>query len=412
MSSADSKISAFSEKISAGDKPVGSLSATIKEISSKYFVDPWSLSDTRRNFGGGYDADELPAFDYMGQDFLFVNRETECKQLVTRFGEMDSIRGYGNLDQLKRNLLAPLCIGLSGIGKTRFAHVAVTSLVRKATGLSSPTLEQMLESSNTVTEEIWPDDRSHDKLLRELIFASHESRNIRITMYDFCGATERTVEVEIIIAVLAQWMKQRKLRPELKNLKDGSIVNKLKAELGIFRWAPFLSLTFCEVVVFIIEQSSRAGEIEHTPALIINLDEAQNLRGSLQQVLEIISRPLFAVNCRVFFTITGICTSHFREAIVQSNVSLQPIILPILSETHLSTILGNIFGVEVNQLPENVVNLTKSLGGVSRLLEYFLSFVAKKSTATTVEQIWEWPCTTNNKSLMDIILSVRSHLTG
>ena len=81
----------------------------------------------------------------MRQDFIFVNRETECKELVTSFGEIDSIRGYGNLDQLKRNLLAPLCIGLSGLVKTRFAHVSVTSLVRKATGFPSPTLEQMLE---------------------------------------------------------------------------------------------------------------------------------------------------------------------------------------------------------------------------------------------------------------------------
>ena len=103
---------------------------------------------------------------------------------------MDSIRGYGNLDQLKRNLLAPPCIGLSGLGKRRFAHIAVTSLVLKATGFPSPTLEQMLESSNAVVKEIWLDDRSHDKLLRELIFASQKNRNVRITMYDRSGATE------------------------------------------------------------------------------------------------------------------------------------------------------------------------------------------------------------------------------
>ena len=120
----------------------------------------------------------------------------------------------------------------------------------------------------------------------------------------------------------------------------------------------------------------RPEEIEHTPALIINLDEAQILRGSLQQVLEIIWRPLFSANCRMFFTVTGKCTSDFREAIVQSNISLQPIILPILTETHMSTILGNIFGVEVNQLPQNVVHVMKWFCGVPRSFEFFLKFIA------------------------------------
>lgn len=55
-------------------------------------------------------------------------------------------------------------------------------------------------------------------------------------MYDRSGATVRTVEVEIIIDVLAQWMKQRKLRPEWEhlNLNYNSIVTRLKAELSIF----------------------------------------------------------------------------------------------------------------------------------------------------------------------------------
>ena len=155
----------------------------------------------------------------------------------------------------------------------------------------------------------------------------------------------------------------------------------------------------------------RPGEIEHTPALIINLDEAQILRGSLQIVLEIISRPLFSANCRVLLTVAGKCTSDFREAIVQSNVSLQPIILPILTETHLSTILCYIFGVEANQLPQNVVHVMKWFGGVPRYLEFFLKSVAKKSTTITLKQIWEWLCTAENELLMDVILYVRSYHT-
>ena len=92
-------------------------------------------------------------------------------------------------------------------------------------------------------------------------------------------------------------------------------------------------------------------------------------------------------NCRVFVTITGICTAAFRDAIVQSNVSLQPIILPVLTDKHMSSILANVFGVEVNQLPLVFASFTKWLGGVPRFLEYFLGFVAKKARATTVKQI-------------------------
>ena len=146
MSSVDSEISVPLEKISISDKPVSSLVDTINKISSKYFVDSRSLIGRRGSFDGGYGADRSTNFDYMGENFIFVNRETECKQLVTRFGEMDLLRGNGNFDQLKRDLFAPLCIGLPGLGKTRFARIAATSLVRKATGILSPTLEQMLES--------------------------------------------------------------------------------------------------------------------------------------------------------------------------------------------------------------------------------------------------------------------------
>ena len=412
MSSVDSEISVPLEKISISDKPVSSLVDTINKISSKYFVDSRSLIGRRGSFDGGYGADRSTNFDYMGENFIFVNRETECKQLVTRFGEMDLLRGNGNFDQLKRDLFAPLCIGLPGLGKTRFARIAATSLVRKATGILSPTLEQMLESSVTVAEDIWPDDRSHDELLRELVLASHEDRNIRITLNSTPGAAERDVEVEIIVAVLVQWMKHRELRPEFEHLIGNKIVNKLKGELGVLRDARFGTFTFCDIVNFIIERSSRAGKVEHTPALIINLDEAQKLGSSLQNVLEILVSPIFMENCRVFVTITGICTAAFRDAIVQSNVLLQPIILPVLTDKYMSSILANIFGVEVNQLPLVVASFTKWLGGVPRFLEYFLGFVAKKARATTVKQIWEWLNDADINSLMDILLQARSKITG
>ena len=55
---------------------------------------------------------------------------------------MDLLRGNGNFDQLKRDLFAPLCIGLPGLGKSRFERIAAVFLIQKATGVTSPTLVQ------------------------------------------------------------------------------------------------------------------------------------------------------------------------------------------------------------------------------------------------------------------------------
>ena len=87
---------------------------------------------------------------------------------------MDSMRGTRTFEQCKRDLKIPLCVGLSGIGKTRFARIAVTHLVGEATGFTSPTMKQMLEKSIEVAKDIWGDDRDHDGLLRELISSSFQ----------------------------------------------------------------------------------------------------------------------------------------------------------------------------------------------------------------------------------------------
>ena len=347
-------------------------------------------------------------FDYMGENFIFVNRETECKKLLTRFGEMDLLRGKRSFDKHKRDLLAPLCIGLPGLEKTRFARIAAISLVQKATGVLSPTLEQMLESSVAAAEDIWPDDRSHDELLREIIFASYEDRNIRIALTSMPGTSLQELEFEIIVNVLVQWMKHRELRPEWEHLNGDKIISKLKTELRVLKEARFGLCSFCDVVGYVTEQSARAGK----PALIINLDEAQNVVCSLQKVLEILVNFIIVDDCRMFVTVTGICTAEFRGAIARSNISFQPITLPVLTEMHMALILASVFAVEVDKIPPGVVDSMKWLGGVPRLLEYILRLAAKKARANTVQDMWEWLCNADTDSLTDIIIKAGSLITG
>ena len=93
MSLVASEISLSLDGISLSEKPVISFVDTINRISSKCFVKSQSLSGRRGIFDGGYATNKGTDFDYMGENFIFVNRVTECKKLITRFGEMDLLRG-------------------------------------------------------------------------------------------------------------------------------------------------------------------------------------------------------------------------------------------------------------------------------------------------------------------------------
>ena len=67
-------------------------------------------------------------------------------------------------------------------------------------------------------------------------------------------------------------------------------------------------------------------------------------------------------NCRVFITITGISKSSLYAAIEQSAVSVQTIILPVLTDSLMCSILADMFGVKLNLLPSLVANITLWLG--------------------------------------------------
>lgn len=269
---------------------------------------------------------------------------------------MDLIRGENAYEDVKRKLYVPLCVGVPGLGKTRFARIAVTSLVQKATGISSPTLQQMLESSQKVAQGIWPDDTcmAGNELLRELIIASHEDKNIRIMLNCTPGTVARDVELEIIVELLVQWMKHRKLRLAYEHLINDRIVNELQGEFGKLRDIcprDDIHLTFSDTVEYILQQSSITGEAKRRPPLIINLDEAQKIGITLQNALEILLRPILVENCRVFITITGISKSSLYAAIEQSAVSVQTIILSVLTDNHMCSILVDLFGPKFDKLP-------------------------------------------------------------
>ena len=132
---------------------------------------------------------------------------------------MDLIRGRESYEKNKRRLGVPLCVGLPGLGKPRYAQIALTSLIQSLTYIPFPTMEDILKKADKLAGIVWGKDTNHDELLIEMIKASHEDRNIRITLNCTPGTSMRELEIEILSSVLVQWMKRRQLKPEFKRLK-------------------------------------------------------------------------------------------------------------------------------------------------------------------------------------------------
>lgn len=149
----------------------------------------------------------------------------------------------------------------------------------------------MLEKADELAKIIWDNDRRHDELLTELIKASHEDRNIRITLNCTPGTSMRELEIEILSSVLVQWMKRRQLKPEFEHLKNDEIVSLLDTAFGNLRKQCLrgdMGLTLGGTVDFILQQDLQVHESGRFPALIINFDEAQTIGELLQHALKIL----------------------------------------------------------------------------------------------------------------------------
>jgi hypothetical protein len=101
-------------------------------ICTRYFVTSKSYK-RRKSVDPKIDAAEAVDLKNLGQIFPFVNREEESKELLRCFGRMDLISGRESFEKNKRRLGVPLCLGLPGLEKTRYARIALTSLIQSLT---------------------------------------------------------------------------------------------------------------------------------------------------------------------------------------------------------------------------------------------------------------------------------------
>ena len=388
--------------------------STFKEIYDKICSTCFVASEShqrRKTFDPAIDAEETVDLRIIGEIFPFVNREEKCKELLRCFGNMDHIRGY-DFDSYEHLIYVPLCVGLPGLGKTRYARIALTSLIKSFTDIPFPTMEDMLGKADEVARIIWGNDRTHDELLVELIKASHEDRNICITL-NCTQVTYRQPEIEISISVLVQWMKHRQLKPEFDQLKNEHLVSSLDSAFGILREECLhgnLHLSFGDVVDFILKQDSQVHGSSRVPALIINLDKAQTMGELLQHSLKILVTPILARNSRVFITVTGRSKAHLFEAIERFSVHV--ITLPLLKDAHVADILAKVLKVDLDAIPRSVRNAVKWLGGVPRFLECFLESTAEISNCKAIPAMWKWLCEADLNSLMDVIIKTRFKVTG
>lgn len=94
-------------------------------------------AEKRRRHSLGADAGtEVMEAARIGHYFSFVNREAQCAQLVAGLQALDDLRsspGASNWETNKRRVRVPVCTGIPGIGKTRFAREAVYHILKDKT---------------------------------------------------------------------------------------------------------------------------------------------------------------------------------------------------------------------------------------------------------------------------------------
>jgi hypothetical protein len=182
--------------------------------------------------------------DYLGPWFKFENRKEQCKLVVRAFAAMDLQRGSHRMNAKTCDLRVPVCTGMPGIGKTRFARAAVVHLARTVTGLPSPTYEEVLAAIPAMASTVWPSDdgdaRIHHDLLQQLVIACYEHRNLRVALNPATFTTD-SLECSLAVELLAQWAKYRPRAAAgaaAPPVGEDALVNQLAFELGRALAAP------------------------------------------------------------------------------------------------------------------------------------------------------------------------------
>ena len=377
-----------------------------KQLAGKYCAENFleklaspGLSERRGSLHGHSDCrahvDPITRADvaFLGYWFPFMNREEQCKQLIRHLASLDKLRGKP-WDIAKRNAHVPVCAGMSGIGKTRFARSAVEHVAYLAS-LSFAVDDEAV----AVVKYVWDDETDHTaeriNLVRQLLLACRQHRSLRLEFQGlaFDGRDEEHAVRTLAASILAQWVKYQ-FRPASLSRAD----RDAHAERFFYALATALmkvKVDLAKVLQFISNPlGETAAEDDCLPAIIIHVDEAHVLRTHLQGVIDALMKSLVECKVRVFLIITGMQTTELHESITDSSAMPAEIVLPLLKEQHMQQILRVLFNKPPElELSAHVKDSLWWLGGVPRFLEKLLCCASRQAAISKdepLESLWRW----------------------
>lgn len=337
-------------------------------ISSEQFYEELNLICdvsplARRSLGCQFDINHNYGLNTIGTCFPFLNRTESSVAIVNVFKEQDRVRKRaikalksGNAstwETFKRAIKFPLCMGLSGCGKSTAARKAV------------PVYLETVKERTAFDENLATAAKKCNYQLGKLC-------HVTITMKQLvCISAMDSLSEDPVLSIV------HKIIIELLNeaskysadAVDDPLLHKKRIEQLVIKYSSVVDLS--SIYKWLLEKTGAS-------CMIINIDETQALEESqLPKVLRALGEILCSGKA-LYYSVTGLYANRIIKGITDSFSEGISLILPVLTVKH---------GVEICQsvglLPESgdvnpfFRHLLWIAGGIPRNLDYLIYSVAE-----------------------------------
>ena len=307
--------------------------------------------------------------NYIGDHFKYVNREKSSVSLIKQLFKVYKLRKF-NFEKSKRDLYLPISTGLSGIGKSKFARMAVQKFLGLVgNGEVENFDDEKKENGDPAIREIYK-DKIFMKELETVI-------NLRV---DVNLQVSENIRNRMGVSVLFQWSKYlfSSMKGKDTTYNEAELKHRFDDE---FRKYDDSDLNFKNVIEKIMEVTGQP--------IFLNLDEIQQSaeKNVLNQLIEDVAMILSneKLNC-LHVVMTGIHSVSILNSFVASGVEMAPIALPPLDMIHIQEIIKTLFPhiSKGNHYWDHLLYLT---GGIPRHLEYLLRTIFGDKCKLTAKEI-------------------------
>eukprot|EP00762_Andalucia_godoyi_P006961 ANDGO_07676.mRNA.1 hypothetical protein len=344
---------------------------------------------------------EINSMSGVGRYFDFVNREEECTDLLRMWWDLESKReSYEERakrgetiewDVEKRNVAIPVCVGMPGIGKSRFARIAIWHLVRSVPGLNGRNLDELKKVVPSLVDKVWPGNPEGGKqrkcvFVDDVLAAYFCDCDIRLA----CDEHELTNDETLASAIMKEWTKTWKWKDDHEQHR-----RELQKVHSSSRF------TVLDVVKYI---SNKTG----VQSILINIDEAHRARlEDLGAIIVALLRPLVVHQIRILISVTGVDSTKVAQAVDKSGAVARDIVLKLLLKQHVTHVVKSFFSV--NDMPNKLAYSLFFIGGIPRFLEYFVEEANDKFRSSgQVKEIWSRLCTSEILVFEELMAAVCS----